>query len=144
LAEGFAAGAALTGQGRPADSLRVLAPLLGGGIDLTSDDRQIGVPEYWAALDLLALGARPQAAAMAQAARAAQPQDARISALALRLARPRDPRLQAAAIAGWRPHGCDPVSRRLVLAAAAAADGDRPAALAVLRPLAADFPELVR
>jgi hypothetical protein len=140
-AERFAAGAALARQRRPDDSLRVLGPLLGGRADYTSDDREVGVPQYWAALDLLALRHREQAAGMARIAWQVRPDDARAGALALRLDRaPEAAQWQAAA---WRPPGCDPVSSRLDLAGAAAADGDRAAALAFLRALAANFPELV-
>jgi hypothetical protein len=141
-AERFAAGAALARQRRPEDSLRVLEPLLGGRADYTSDDRELGVPRYWAALDLLALRRREQAAGMARLAWQVRPDDARAGALALRLAgapeaTPWPPP------APWRPPGCDPVSVRLDLAGAAIADGDRAGALAMLQPLAADFPELV-
>ncbi|HXO26180.1 MAG TPA: hypothetical protein VOA80_02445, partial [Thermoanaerobaculia bacterium] len=140
-AERLAAGVALARQRRPEDSLRVLGPLLGGRADYTSDDRELGVPQYWAALDLLALRHREQAAGMARIAWQVRPDDARAGALALRLAGAR----QAAPWppAPWRPPGCDPVSARLDLAGAVVADGDRAAALAFLRPLAADFPELV-
>ncbi|HYL05570.1 MAG TPA: hypothetical protein VE075_06000, partial [Thermoanaerobaculia bacterium] len=158
-AEILAAGVALARQRQPAASLRVLAPLLDGREDYTSDDREVGVPQYWAALDLLATGDRGQAVRMAAAAAAVRPEDARLAALATRLARPREAPLplpvppappaplaapaQAAPPADWRPLGCDPVSARMALAAAAAADGDRAAAMALLRPLAADFPELL-
>ncbi|HEY6320230.1 MAG TPA: hypothetical protein VJA16_01595 [Thermoanaerobaculia bacterium] len=140
-AERFAAAVALARQRRPEDSLRVLGPLLGGRADYTSDDREVGVPQYWAALGLLALRHREQAAAMARIAWQVRPDDARAGALALRLAGAREatPRPPAP----WRPPGCDPVSARLDLAGAAVADGDRAAALAFLRPLAADFPELL-
>lgn len=141
-AERFAAGAALARQRRPQDSLRVLGPLLGSRADYTSDDRELGVPQYWAALDLLALGRREQAAAMARLAWQVRPDDARAGALALRLAGAR-PAPPGPSPAPWRPPGCDPVSARLDLAGAAFADGDRAAALAYLQPLAADFPELV-
>ena len=141
-AERFAAGVALARQRRPDDSLQVLGPLLDGRADYTSDDREVGVPQYWAALDLLALRHRGQAAAMARIAWQVRPDDARAGALALRLAGARDATLPPPR-AAWRPPGCDPVSARLDLAGAAAADGDRAAALAFLRPLAADFPELV-
>jgi hypothetical protein len=140
-AERFAAGAALARQRRPEDSLRVLGPLLGGRADYTSDDRELAVPQYWAALDLLALRRREQAAAMARLAWQVRPDDARAAALALRLAAA--PEAAPRPAPAWRPPGCDPVSARLDLAGAAAADGDRAAALASLRPLAADFPELV-
>jgi hypothetical protein len=140
-AERFAAGVALARQRRPDDSLRVLAPLLDGRADFTSDDREVGVPQYWAALDLLALRDRAAAARMARVAWQVRPDDARAGALALRLAGARDAAPWPPA--AWRPPGCDPVSARLDLAGAAAADGDRAAALALLRPLAADFPELV-
>ncbi len=89
-AERFAAGVALARQRRPEDSLRVLGPLLGGRADYTSDDREVGVPQYWAALDLLALRHREQAAAMARIARQVRPDDARAGALALRLAGARE------------------------------------------------------
>ncbi len=137
-AERLAAGVDLARRGRPAASLQVLAPLLGGDGDYTSDDREIAVPQYWAALDLLALGDRGRAAGMAAAAWEMRPADARAAALALRLARPRE----AAPPAAWRPPGTDPVSARLALAAVALADADRAAAFALLRPLAAGFPEL--
>lgn len=137
-AERLTAGIDLARRGRPAASLQVLAPLLGGDGDYTSDDREVAVPQYWAALDLLALGDRGRAAGMARAAWAVRPADARAGALALRLARPRE----APPPPGWRPPGCDPVSVRLALAAAALADADRAAAFALLRPLAAGFPEL--
>jgi hypothetical protein len=140
-AERFAAGVALARQRRPGDSLRVLGPLLGGRADYTSDDREVGVPQYWAALDLLALRHREQAAGMARIAWQVRPDDARAGALALRLAGA--PEATPWPALAWRLPGCDPVSARLDLAGAAAADGDRPAALAFLRPLAADFPELV-
>jgi hypothetical protein len=140
-AERFAAGVALARQRRPDDSLRVLGPLLGGRADYTSDDREVGVPQYWAALDLLALRHREQAAGMARIAWQVRPDDARAGALALRLAGA--PEATPWPALAWRLPGCDPVSARLDLAGAAAADGDRPAALAFLRPLAADFPELV-
>jgi hypothetical protein len=140
-AERFAAGVALARQRRPEDSLRVLGPLLVGRADYTSDDREVGVPQYWAALDLLALRHREQAAGMARIAWQVRPDDARAAALALRLAGASDATPWPPA--PWRPPGCDPVSARLDLAGAAAADGDRAAALAFLRPLAMDFPELV-
>jgi hypothetical protein len=140
-AERFAAGVALARQRRPEDSLQVLGPLLGGRADYTSDDREVGVPQYWAALDLLALRHREPAAGMARIARQVRPDDARAGALALRLAGAPDATPRPAP--AWRPPGCDPVSARLDLAGAAAADGDRAAALAFLRPLAADFAELV-
>jgi hypothetical protein len=161
-AELLAAGVALARQRRPDDSLRVLAPLLDGREDYTSDDREVGVPQYWAAFDLLAGGDRGRAAGMAAVAAAVRPEDARVGALARRLAQPREalpapappppapPVLLApsapsalAAPAEWRPPGCDPVSARMALAGAAAADGDRAAAMAFLRPLATDFPELL-
>jgi hypothetical protein len=140
-AERLAAGIALARQRRPEDSLRALGPLLGGRADYTSDDRELGVPQYWAALDLLALRRREQAAGMARIAWQVRPDDARAAALALRLAGARQATPWPPA--PWRPPGCDPVSARLDLAGAAVADGDRAAALAFLRPLAADFPELV-
>jgi len=140
-AERFAAGVALARQRRPDDSLRVLAPLLDGRADFTSDDREVGVPQYWAALDLLALRDRAAAARMARVAWQVRPDDARAGALALRLAGARDATPWPPA--AWRPPGCDPVSARLDLAGAAAADGGRAAALALVRPFAADFPELV-
>lgn len=140
-AERFAAGVALAAQRRPDDSLRVLGPLLGGRADYTSDDREVGVPQYWAALDLLALRDRKQATGMARIAWQVRPDDARTAALALRLAGA--PAATPWPPAAWRPPGCDPVSAHLDLAAAAAADGDRAAALAFLRPLAVDFAELV-
>jgi hypothetical protein len=140
-AERFAAGVALAGQRRPDDSLRVLGPLLDGRADYTSDDREVGVPQYWAALDLVALRHREQAASMARIAWQVRPEDGRAGALAMRLAGARE--AMPPPSTAWRPPGCDPVSVRLDLAAAAAADGDRAAALALLRPLAADFPELV-
>jgi len=104
------------------------------------------VPQYWAALDLLALRHREQAAGMARIAWQVRPDDARAAALALRLAGAPDATPPAPGwrpAAAWRPPGCDPVSARLALAGAAAAEGDRVAALAFLRPLAAGFPELV-
>ncbi|HVR07543.1 MAG TPA: hypothetical protein VMW75_05800, partial [Thermoanaerobaculia bacterium] len=157
---------------------------LDGREDYTSDDREVGVPQYWAALDLLATGDRGQAARMAAAAAAVRPEDARVGALAMRLAQPRPaplaamvgPAVPTAGIAppaslarpaqraqpapaaqispstasapsepaaAWRPPGCDPVSARMAMAAAAAADGDRAAAMAFLRPLADPFPELL-
>jgi hypothetical protein len=140
-AERFAAGVALARQRRPDDSLRVLGPLLAGRADYTSDDREVGVPQYWAALDLLALRHREQAAGMARIAWHVRPDDARAGALALRLAGA--PEATPWPPASWRSAGCDPVSARLDLAGAAAADGDRAAPLAFLRPLAVDFPELV-
>lgn len=140
-AERFAAAVALARQGRPEDSLRVLGPLLGGRTDYTSDDRELGVPQYWAALDLLALRRREQAAGMARIAWQVRPDDARAGALALRLAGARQATPWPPA--PWRPPGCDPVSARLDLAGAAVVDGDRAAGLAYLRPLAANFPELV-
>ncbi|MBV8202743.1 MAG: hypothetical protein JOZ15_19170, partial [Acidobacteria bacterium] len=148
----LAGGVALARQGRPAESLRALAPLLDGRDDYTSDDREVLVPQYWAALDLLAARDRARAARMAALAAAVRPEDARVAALAWRLASPRNaiapPTAGAAGAAGaggtlWRPPGCDPVSARMALAAAAAADGDRAGALAWLRPLAEDFPELL-
>jgi hypothetical protein len=139
-AEDLGAGIDLYGERRPAEALRRLAPLLGHGSDLTVDDRRAGVPDYWAALALLALGRRPEAAAMAEAASAARPEDERIGALALRLSSP------AAAFArrgdSWRPPGADPASVRMALGAAAVADGDGAAALALWQPLAASLPEL--
>jgi hypothetical protein len=142
-AERFAAGVAFARRRRPAESLRLLAPLLGSS-DYTSDDREVGVPEYWAALDLLAMGDRSQAAAMAAAAWRLRAEDERVAALAWRLGRPRDLAPPAELVPGptWRLPGCDPVSARMALAAAAFADGDRAAASALLRPLAAAFPEL--
>jgi hypothetical protein len=139
-AERLAAAVDLSRRRRPADSLRLLEPLVGGGADLTSDDRKVGVAEYWAALDLLALGERSQAAAAAGAAAAVRPQDPRLAALALQLAAPpgAPPREGF-----WRPPGCDPASARLAQAAAAAADHDRPAFLAALAPLGAALPELL-
>jgi len=134
----FAAGVALAESGHPADSLRALAPLVGAGSDFTVDDKEIGVPEYWAARDLLALGDRVRATRAAEAARATRPNDPRVAALALRLARPRG----APEPAAWRPPGTDPVSAILARVQAAAMDGDRIAAAALLRPLAASFPEL--
>jgi hypothetical protein len=142
-AELLAAGVALARQRHPEESLRVLAPLLDGRDDYTSDDREVGVPQYWAALDLLATGDRGQAARMAEAAWEVRPEDARAGAIALRLARPREAIEPPLAGTSWRPPGCDPVSARMALAAAAAADGDRAGALAVLQPLAVDFPELL-
>jgi hypothetical protein len=142
-AELLAAGVALARQRHPEESLRVLAPLLDGRDDYTSDDREVGVPQYWAALDLLATGDRGRAARMAVEASEVRPEDARAGALALRLARPREAVLPPPAGASWRPPGCDPVSARMALAAAAAADGDRAGVLALLQPLAAGFPELL-
>jgi hypothetical protein len=135
----FAAGVNLAEQGRAADSLRTLAPLLGAGRDFTIDDKEVGVPEYWAARDLLALGDRGRAILAVEAARAIRPDDPRIVALALRLGRPPG----APEPAAWRPPGTDPVSATLARAQAAVADGDREAALALLRPLASGFPEWV-
>jgi hypothetical protein len=134
----FAAGVALAEKGHPVDSLRLLAPLLGTGRDLTIDEKEAGVPEYWAARDLLALGDRRRATLAAQAARAIRPDDPRVAALALRLGRPRG----APEPAAWRLPGTDPVSATLARAQAAAVDGDRPGALALLRPLAEGFPEI--
>jgi hypothetical protein len=141
LAERFAGGVDLARQARPAASLRLLEPLLGQRLDLTIDDRKVGVPEYWAAVDALALGRRAEAAALAGAAMAVRPEEPRIAALDLRLAAPPAAFLPAAA--SWRPPGCDPVSARLVLAGAAAADRDGAAVAALLRPLAPALPELV-
>jgi len=140
LALRFAGGVALARHGRPVESLRELAPLLGQRLDLTIDDRKVGVPEYWAAVDALALGRRAEAATLAAAALTVRPEEPRIAALALRLAAPAAGFLPAAA--GWRPPGCDPVSARLVLAGAAAAR-DGAAVGALLRPLAPTLPELV-
>ncbi len=134
----FAAGVDLAERGHAAESLRTLAPLLGNGRDFTIDDKDVGVPEYWAARDLLALGDRPRATLAARVARATRPDDPRIAALALRLDRPRD----APEPAAWRPPGTDPVSATLARAAAAAADGDRAGASALLLPLAGPFPEI--
>jgi hypothetical protein len=134
----FAAGVDLAERGHAADSLRTLAPLLGNGRDFTIDDKDVGVPEYWAARDLLALGDRPRATLAARVARATRPDDPRIAALALRLERPRG----APEPAPWRPPGTDPVSATLARAQAAAADGDRAGASALLRPLAGAFPEI--
>jgi hypothetical protein len=149
-AERLAAGIALARRRQPVESLRLLAPLLGAG-DLTSDDREVGVPEYWAALDLAA-GDRRRAAALAVAAWRVRPEDARVAALARRLGQAREtasatpgselPASPALPAPGWRPPGCDPVSARMALAGAALADGDRTAAFALLRPLAGAFPEL--
>jgi hypothetical protein len=138
-AERLAAGIALARRRQPVESLRLLASLLGSG-DLTSDDREVGVPEYWAALDVLAMGYRPRAATLAVAAWRVRPEDARVAALAWRLGQPRP--AEPVPTPGWRPPGCDPVSARMALAAAAIADGDRTAAFALLRPLAGAFPEL--
>jgi hypothetical protein len=140
-AERLAAAVALSRRHQPAAALALLAPLAGAGLDLTSDDRKVGAPGYWAALDLLALGRREEAAAAAGAAAAVRPGDARVVALARRLAAPRGappPSLVPPAV----PAGCDPASARLALAAAAAADHDRPAAMALLLPLAGGLPEL--
>jgi hypothetical protein len=142
-AEVLAAGVALARQRRPEESLRVLAPLIDGRDDYTSDDREVGVPQYWAALDELAVGDRGRAARMAAVAAAVRPEDARAGALAARLAQPRAAIAPPRAGAAWRPPGCDPVSARMALAGAATADGNRASALAFLRPLAADFPELL-
>jgi hypothetical protein len=125
---------------RPADSLSLLTPLLGEGLDFTSDDRKVSVPEYWAALDLLALDQRRAAADAARAAVASRPEDAQLLALARRLALAPG---ELPTTGAWRPAGCDPVSARLALAAAAAADRDRAGFLAALLPLAADLPELL-
>jgi hypothetical protein len=135
----FAAGIDLAERGHAADSLRTLAPLLGNGDDFTIDDKDVGVPEYWAARDLLALGDRPRATLAARVARATRPDDPRIAALALRLDRPRG----APEPAAWRPPGNDPVSATLARAQAAAAEGDRAGASALLLPLAGGFPELI-
>ena len=135
----FTAGVDLAEAGRAADSLRTLAPLLGNGRDFTIDDKDVGVPEYWAARDLLALGDRPRATLAARVALATRPDDPRVAALALRLERPRG----APEPAAWRPPGTDPVSATLARAQAAAADGDLGGAAALLRPLAGGFPELV-
>jgi hypothetical protein len=138
--ERLAAGVALARQRHPDASLQVLAPLLDGRADFTSDDREVGVPQYWAALDLLAMRHRAEAARMAQVAWQVRPEDARVGALARRLGPApelgRPPAL-------WRPPGCDPVSAWLALAAAAAADRDPAAVFALLRPLAAAFPDLL-
>jgi|GEM_PF-1865119 len=139
-AERLAASAALARQGHPDESLRVLAPLLDSRADYTSDDREVGVPQYWAALDLLAMRQRAEAARMARVAWQVRPEDVRVDALARRLGAAPE-LVQPPAL--WRPPGCDPVSARLVLAAAAAADRDRAAAFALLRPLAAAFPDLL-
>jgi hypothetical protein len=135
----FAAGVDLAERGRAADSLRTLAPLLGNGRDFTIDDKEVGVPEYWAARDLLILGDRPRATLAAAVARATRPDDPRIAALALRLDRSRG----APEPAAWRPPGTDPVSATLARAEAAAADGDRVGTLTLLRPLAFRFQELL-
>ncbi|HEV7515641.1 MAG TPA: hypothetical protein VGR07_05010 [Thermoanaerobaculia bacterium] len=134
----FAAGVDLAEHEHPAESLRTLAPLLGIGGDWTIEEKEVGVPEYWAARDLLALGDRGRATLAASAARAIRPDDPRVAALALRLERPRG----APEPAAWRPPGTDPVSATLARAEAAAADGDRPGASALLRPLAGAFPEI--
>ncbi len=138
----FAAGVALAHAGRPAESLAALAPLAAAGEDFTIDDKEVGVPAYWAALDLAALGDRPRAAGAAAAAAALRPDDARIAALARRLAAPAAASAPPPGGAAWRPPGVDPASARLDLARAADALGDRRAALALLAPLAAAFPEL--
>jgi hypothetical protein len=141
-AERLAAAVALSRRRQPAAALALLAPLIGAGLDLTSDDRKVGAPDYWAALDLLAAGRREEAAAAAGAAAAVRPGDARVVALARRLAARRGappPSPSPPAV----PAGCDPASARLALAAAAAADHDRAAALALLLPLDGGLPELV-
>ncbi|MEA2693744.1 MAG: hypothetical protein QOJ16_3131 [Acidobacteriota bacterium] len=134
----FAAGVDLAERGHPTESLQTLAPLLGTGGDWTIDEKEVGVPEYWAARDLLALGDRGRAALAAKAAQAIRPDDPRVAALALRLERPKG----APEPAAWRPPGTDPVSATLARAQAAVADGDQAGALALLRPLAGAFPEL--
>jgi hypothetical protein len=139
-AERLAAAVALSRRRQPAAALALLAPLTGAGLDLTSDDRKVGVPDYWAALDLLAAGRREEAAAAAAAAAAVRPGDARVVALACRLAARRGapPSPSPPAV----PAGCDPASARLALAAAAVADHDRSAARALLLPLGGSLPEL--
>ncbi|HXO19489.1 MAG TPA: hypothetical protein VOA87_06145, partial [Thermoanaerobaculia bacterium] len=77
----FRAGLALARQGRPADALRALAPLVGTGSDFTVDDKDVGVPEYQAALDLLVLGDRERARQAALAAERLRPDDPRVAAL---------------------------------------------------------------
>jgi hypothetical protein len=134
----FAAGRDLAQRGEAAASLRALAPLLGTGRDFTIDEKEVGVPEYWAARDLLALGDRNRAVLAAEAARTIRPDDPRIAALALRLTRPRG----APEPPDWHFPGTDPVSATLARAQAAAAEGDQEGASALLRSLAAGFPEL--
>jgi len=134
----FGAAVALAEAGRPADALRALAPLVGAGRDFTIDDKEIGVPEYWAARDLLALGDRARAAQAAEAARTTRPDDPRVAALALRLSRPRG----APEPVTWSLPGIDPVSAILARVQAAAADCDRAAAAALLRSLPGRLPEI--
>jgi hypothetical protein len=126
-------------HGRPGPSLGLLSPLAGRALDLTIDDRQVGVPEYWAARDLLALGRRRDAGRLAAASLETRAEDLSIGALARRLNRatsgPEPP--------GWRPPGSDPVSVRLATAVAARLDRDPAAARAAMAPLGAAFPELV-
>ncbi len=141
----FAAGVALARAGRAAESLAALAPLAAAGGDFTIDDKDVGVPAYWAAVDLAALGDLGRAGRAAAAAAAVRPDDPRVAALALYLDRgePTAPdRALPPALAAWRPPGVDPASARLDLSRAAAAAGARGRALALLAPLDAAFPEL--
>jgi hypothetical protein len=116
-----------------------LAPLVAAGEDFTIDDKEIGVPAYWAALDLAALGDGARARRAAAAAARIRPDDPRLAAVALRLAQPAR---FAALAAAWRPPGVDPASARLALARAAAALGRADEAAGLLAPLVAAFPEL--
>jgi hypothetical protein len=145
----LAAGVGALRSGRPDLALPHLAPLVPGDRDLTIDDRTVGVPAYQAALGLLALGdigaigdIGDMAAAReaAEHARQVRPEDQRIAALVLRIVDPAG--FSGAGAGGWRLPGGDPVSARLALAAAAAADQDRAASRALLQQLARDFPEL--
>ncbi len=136
----FQVGVGLARGGHPAESLAALAPLAAAGEDFTVDEKEIGLPAYWAALDLAALGDRPRASRAAAAAVAARPDDPRVRALARAMATPPEELLRTAG--AWRPPGVDPASARLDLARAAGALGERRLALAILAPLLDAFPEL--
>ncbi|HTQ78868.1 MAG TPA: hypothetical protein VMM92_02645 [Thermoanaerobaculia bacterium] len=143
----FAAGTALSEAGRAADSLRVLSPLLGRGADFTIDDKEVGVPEYWAARDLLALGNRQGASRFATAAEAVRPDDPRVVALARQLSGRNTWHLPGEERNTWHLQGVhlpgvDPVSEALARLEAATADGDLPAARKLQGEIAKDFPEL--
>jgi len=122
------------GAGEIDAGIERLEPLLGRRLDLTLDDRVIGVPEYVSARLELARGRRDDAFLAARAAVAIRPGDIRISALAYRL--------EDGAGDEWMPVGWDPVSVRWALAEAAVADRDNAEARRRLQPLAQSFPEL--
>jgi len=137
----FAISVDLMRRGQAREAASMIEPLCHRRLDFTISDATVGVPEYWLALAQLSLQHRPAATDSIRTAAARRPGEPRIAALSLRL----DHRDQFASLAPqWSLPGCDPMTTRWVLAAAASADGDQATARGLIEPLTGDFPELAR